>query len=107
MLSDLVLIPLATLIKAIAFLHDQKIVHLDIKPHNLVAESTASTFAKLYVIDYSISRWYADGDPCIRGWCGTRGWTAPEVVDGQSWDPRAADVWAMTETLKFLAEVRF
>ena len=79
-------------------------MHLDIKPDNLV-EFTAPDSPKLYVIDYSNVEWHSNGDSWMTGGRRTQDRTIPEVADRRSWDPRPADMWAVAETLKSLAEV--
>lgn len=95
---------LVYILQAVAFLHAQGIAHCDIKPDNLVAELPMNAFCQLYVIDFGAAIWYSNGDQWCTGYCGTVGWTAPEIADGCRWDPQCADVWALARSLLSLAK---
>mgnify|MGYP000856790875 FL=1 len=48
------------LMSAIAYCHERKIVHRDVKPENILFE-TKDADANLKVIDFGTSRWFMPG----------------------------------------------
>lgn len=77
------------LCSAIGYLHRQGVLHLDIKPANIIA---SQGLAK--VLDLSLAR--APGR--YRGGAGTPGYMAPEQVEGGDHGAQT-DVWAIGATL--------
>ena len=82
------------LIKGLAFLHEHKIAHRDIKPDNLVRDHDFN----LKIIDFDVAIKVEDENTEINGYCGTKGWTAPEIgkEDGPTpmYSPIKADEWS-------------
>jgi len=74
---------------AVGFLHAQGVLHLDLKPSNIVAAE-----GRAIIIDLSVSR--APGR--MRGGLGTWGYMAPEQLDRGPVDG-AADVWGIGAVL--------
>ncbi|EJC97801.1 kinase-like protein, partial [Fomitiporia mediterranea MF3/22] len=90
------------LIEGIAFLHRQKIAHLDIKPENLVYSVKSE---RLYIIDFDIAMRCKDVDEMVKVSCGTPGWSAPEIALNNDEAPRVfnpirADLWSCGKVLK-------
>jgi eukaryotic-like serine/threonine-protein kinase len=77
------------LCSAVGYLHRNKILHLDLKPSNIIA-----TNGMAKVLDLSIAR--APGRH--RGGIGTTGYMAPEQARGGVFGP-ATDVWGIGVTL--------
>ncbi|KAF7044169.1 hypothetical protein CFC21_053430 [Triticum aestivum] len=89
----------AQALSGLAYLHARRIVHLDIKPANLLA----STAGEVKVADFGIARVLARaGDHCT-SYAGTSAYMSPERFDpeahGGHYDPYAADVWSLGVTL--------
>ncbi|KAJ4302072.1 hypothetical protein N0V88_002208 [Collariella sp. IMI 366227] len=77
------------LVGAVTYLHDQKIVHRDIKLENL-----------------GLSRRVASHDERLETRCGSDDYAAPEVIMGQPYDGRATDAWSVGVLLYALLEAR-
>ncbi|KAG8927853.1 NUAK SNF1-like kinase 1 [Tulasnella sp. 418] len=88
------------LIEGVAFMHEQGVVHRDLKPSNIVLDFKEY---RIFIIDYDLSRHQSPGEQSS-GYCGTEGWTAPEIQDNAFWDPRSADIWALANVLRYLSK---
>ena len=82
------------LIKGLAYLHEHKIAHRDIKPDNLVRDHDFL----LKIIDFDVAIKVQDENTEIDEYCGTEGWTAPEMgtEDGPTlmYSPIKSDRWS-------------
>ncbi|KAH9021129.1 kinase-like domain-containing protein, partial [Lactarius deliciosus] len=63
------------LIKGLVYLHEHKIAHRDIKPDNLVCDAVIS----LKIINFDVAIEVQDENTEVAKYCGTKGWTAPEM----------------------------
>ncbi|QTR02951.1 serine/threonine protein kinase [Saccharothrix algeriensis] len=79
---------------ALAAVHAHRIVHCDVKPGNVLV--TADGCAKL--TDFGISVWHEVTRTEDGAFCGTPGYTAPEVVAGRP-ATEASDVFSLGATL--------
>ncbi|RCI12534.1 hypothetical protein L249_1186 [Ophiocordyceps polyrhachis-furcata BCC 54312] len=107
----------AELVGAVRYLHNQRIVHRDIKLENvLVNLSTAqlrdprmdwAMFPQSVVTltDLGLSRRITDGEK-LETRCGSDDYAAPEVIMGQPYDGRATDAWSLGVLLYALLEAR-
>jgi protein-serine/threonine kinase len=106
----------AELVGATTYLHDQKIVHRDIKLENvLVNLPTAELcsgidwatypYSVITLTDLGLSRRVAD-DEKLETRCGSDDYAAPEVIMGQPYDGRAIDAWSLGVLLYALLESR-
>jgi serine/threonine protein kinase len=59
-------------------LHDHNIAHLDLKPTNLIVDKR---LYELYIINFGLTVELNSLDCIIKGYCGTKGYVAPEVDD--------------------------
>ncbi|CAN6322838.1 unnamed protein product [Urochloa humidicola] len=89
----------AQALSGLAYLHARRVVHLDVKPANLLA--TAAGDVK--VADFGIARVLPRaGDHCS-AYAGTAAYMSPERFDpeahGGRYDPCAADVWGLGVTV--------
>ena len=90
------------ILEAIAYLHINKILHLDIKPKNILVND----FMQFKLIDFSISLNYQDKDDIILPLAGTFGYMSPEVLNRIKIKARNAskiDIFSFGSLLYFLA----
>ncbi|KAH9176199.1 kinase-like domain-containing protein [Lactarius sanguifluus] len=88
------------LIKGLAYLHEHKITHRDIKPDNLVCDAVFS----LKTIDFDVAIKVQDENMEVAEYCGTKGWTVPEMgeEDGPTLmhSPIKANRWSCGRVLR-------
>ncbi|KAK4181496.1 kinase-like domain-containing protein [Triangularia setosa] len=107
----------AELVGAISYLHDQKIVHRDIKLENVLVNLTPEElcvktvdwatypYPVITLGDLGLSRHVQD-DEKLETRCGSDDYAAPEVIMGQPYDGRATDAWSLGVLLYALLEGR-
>jgi serine/threonine protein kinase len=87
------------LVKGLAYLHENKIAHRDIKPENLVGDHDFD----LKIIDFDLAIEVRDENTETDEYCGTEGWTAPEVGTQAgpvvTYSPIKADRWSCGRVL--------
>jgi serine/threonine protein kinase len=87
-------------IEGVAFLHQHKVAHCDLKPENVVVDTTSEseTLPRLFIIDFDLAQFVESEETMTEDWCGTPPWIAPELGsrDGptQRYSPILADRWA-------------
>jgi serine/threonine protein kinase len=74
---------------ALRYLHNRDLLHLDVKPANVVAEN-----GRAKLLDLSLARPPGRYEPGVGTWC----YLSPEQDAGDELDP-AADVWGLGMTL--------
>ncbi|CAN6281668.1 unnamed protein product [Urochloa humidicola] len=97
----------AQALSGLAYLHARRVVHLDVKPANLLVTSAAD----VKVADFGIARVLPRaGDHCT-SYAGTAAYMSPERFDpeahGGHYDPCAADVWSLGVTVMELLVGRY
>ncbi|TCD66123.1 cellular response to glucose starvation [Steccherinum ochraceum] len=88
------------LLDGLAYLHELLIAHRDIKPGNLVVDGNFCT----KIIDFDVASQLNDASDTSTRYCGTKGWTAPEVQKGTPYSPIQADRWACGHTILFFLD---
>lgn len=85
------------MIQTMCYYHSRSVVHLDLKPENLLLVDADSDL-NIKVTDWGLAQVIADGERLHRQ-CGTPGYTAPEVLAGDKANPAGygtqADIWSM------------
>jgi serine/threonine-protein kinase 24/25/MST4 len=91
------------LFRGLEHMHLAKIIHLDIKPANLLLQDTTREFPVLKLCDFGLSQ-FLDSDGRVRlvSRCGTEPFIAPEVRSGAYVTP-ACDIWSAAVFLHKLA----
>jgi len=97
------------LFSALEFIHDQDIVHGDVKPENVLLKSLPSPSAPLEVklSDFGFSHRLTSSGERLRSLCGTPSYMAPEMLTGAMEDDslgygKEVDVWAAGVTMFFM-----
>ncbi|KAH7346640.1 kinase-like domain-containing protein [Rhexocercosporidium sp. MPI-PUGE-AT-0058] len=82
---------LGCITEALAYCHDKKIRHRDLKPKNILLSP-----GRVYLADFGIARDVKDTEDSITsGRCGTASWIAPEVHDEERHSMSHADIWSL------------
>lgn len=92
--EDVVLDYLQQLVHALHFCHVRGVCHRDLKPENILL--TDDNRVKL--VDFGMSSMHTPGTK-LQTACGSPQYCAPEVLHGDPYDGRAADVWSLGVTL--------
>lgn len=81
--------------ETVQFAHSRGVLHLDIKPENVMV----GAFGEVYLVDWGIARRMDEGeDADVAGIVGTPAYMAPEMVIGSELSPRT-DVYLLGATL--------
>jgi serine/threonine protein kinase len=93
---------LRCLAKAVAYIHEKAMKHMDIKPKNLLVRDMHNSIIcnqgkyKIYVADFGIARSYQSVDDCNTEspTAYTKTYAAPEVIV-QEWRDQSADIFSL------------
>jgi serine/threonine protein kinase len=86
------------LFTAVAHVHEQNVVHGDVKLENIVIDSKR----RVRLIDFGLSQERPANSRVTRGAGGTAFYRPPELITGEAYDHKV-DVWALGITLCVLA----
>lgn len=90
-------------VAGLSYLHNQNVIHGDIKPENLLISGDGS----IKIIDFGCSRTFEGESDEQRRSPGTPIYTAPECCSGLYYRGRAADIWALGCTLYCMVMGRY
>ncbi|XP_071492317.1 uncharacterized protein [Diadema antillarum] len=79
---------------AVTYLHELDIVHRDIKCSNLLLDADF----KLKLCDFGLATTCSPGEKLTEA-CGSMGYVAPEILEGDPYDGKPTDIWSMGVTL--------
>jgi len=81
-------------LEGIAYLHDNNIVHRDIKAENIMFRTKAED-SEIVIADFGLSRFInSDSDRMLQTVCGTQGYMAPEIILHKG-HGKPVDMWAI------------
>ncbi|KAK3611336.1 hypothetical protein CHS0354_029988 [Potamilus streckersoni] len=75
---------------AVRYLHEQNISHRDLKLENLLLESAYN----IKICDFGFVKDNCT-DELSKTYCGSKSYAAPEILRGEPYDPKKADIWAI------------
>lgn len=84
------------ILQGLAYLHSLGVIHLDIKPGNLLLKTDVeeNEYPLVKLCDFGLSRFVGeDGGVVLEKRCGTDKYIPPEVRDG-AWVTPAVDIWS-------------
>jgi serine/threonine protein kinase len=90
---------LRQLLLAVHFIHQQNVVHRDIKPDNVLitCHQGCEQIAQVYLTDFSLAtRVGADQD--LTQHCGSQPYLAPEILQRLAYKGGPSDIWALGVT---------
>ncbi|XP_076867167.1 serine/threonine-protein kinase SIK2a [Brachyhypopomus gauderio] len=85
------------ILSAVAYCHDQGIVHRDLKAENLLLDAHMN----IKIADFGFGNFFRPGEP-LATWCGSPPYAAPEVFEGQQYEGPQLDIWSMGVVLYVL-----
>lgn len=83
-------------IDALGFMHEQAMMHCDIKEPNIMVKTADFHHPEIVLIDFGVSRAMAAKPNGMPG--GTPGYIPPETLDSRTWFPRG-DIFSMGVTI--------
>lgn len=82
-----------SILSAVEYMHNLNIVHRDLKLENILFEHNSPN-AQIKILDFGLSEQF-DPEEGVHTACGTIYALAPEVFEGDTSDPKKADMWAV------------
>jgi len=87
------------LIEAVGYMHKNNVAHRDLKPENLLLVSKSDD-SHVKIADFGFAKKVYE-ENTLSTQCGTPGYVAPEILEGQKYDQRA-DMWSVGVILYIL-----
>ena len=79
------------IVNGIQYLHENKVVHRDMKPENIML--TKDMIVKIG--DFGLSKYFKSTETRLKTNCGSPCYSAPEVLRGNRYKPQPVDIWGM------------
>ncbi|KAI9301414.1 kinase-like domain-containing protein [Cunninghamella echinulata] len=83
------------LVTVVQWMHEQNVVHRDLKLENILLHYDQDGELKLKITDFGLARVIDPQQPILTTRCGSEEYTAPEIVQGIGYDGRLTDLWAL------------
>ncbi|KAG0029290.1 CBL-interacting serine/threonine-protein kinase 24 [Podila clonocystis] len=83
----------AQIVDAVDYLHAHNIVHRDLKLEK--PRNGAPLRPKVKLTDFGLAKVIEQGAPLLTTRCGSEDYAAPEIILGQPYDGRQADIWSL------------
>ncbi|EAY04711.1 CAMK family protein kinase [Trichomonas vaginalis G3] len=78
------------ILETVHYIHSQGIAHRDLKLENIMLDE----FGHIKIIDFGFSRFVEKGEMFMTP-CGSPAYAPPEVIDGEKYDGKLADLWSL------------
>ncbi|GJJ74543.1 hypothetical protein EMPS_06901 [Entomortierella parvispora] len=87
----------AQIVDAVHYLHENNVVHRDLKLENVLLEPRAGAplRPKVKLTDFGLAKVIEPDAPLLTTRCGSEDYAAPEIILGQAYDGREADIWSL------------
>jgi len=82
------------MLEALAFMHEKRIVHRDVKPENLLLISDEDARLVIKICDFGFAKKCSSVNSC-RTLCGTPGYLAPEILELYPAYDCPSDIWSV------------
>ncbi|KJH48243.1 kinase domain protein [Dictyocaulus viviparus] len=83
---------MSQVISAVYYMHTRGIVHRDLKLENIVIFPDEGI---IKISDFGFARSVIRGDALSETYCGSKSYSAPEILKGEPYDPYKSDVWSV------------
>lgn len=83
---------MSQVISAVYYMHTRGIVHRDLKLENIVIFPEEGI---IKISDFGFARSVIRGDALSETYCGSKSYSAPEILKGEPYDPYKSDVWSV------------
>jgi len=84
------------LVKILEYLHENGIVHRDLKLENILIDSNKSPNGLIIKLtDFGLAKFINKSSPTLTTRCGSEEYAAPELISGKPYDGRKTDIWSL------------